>query len=132
MGSPASQTASSPTRRFIDALRDAAAAAAGKGEHIGRVYELREVLGEDGSARWLVTVKDREDLDRVAARAAAWLLTARERDVLVRVADGLSNKQIAAALRIAEVTAENHLTRIFRKAGVTTRAGLLARLLRDE
>jgi DNA-binding NarL/FixJ family response regulator/tetratricopeptide (TPR) repeat protein len=58
-------------------------------------------------------------------------LTARETDVLRLLADGLTNKQIAAALYISDKTAEHHVSRILGKLGVTTRtaAGSLAHRL---
>lgn len=49
-------------------------------------------------------------------------LTARERSILARVATGESNAQIAARLSISEKTVRNHLTTIFDKLGVTSRA----------
>jgi two-component system nitrate/nitrite response regulator NarL len=70
-----------------------------------------------------------EEDDRIAA------LSQREREVLVLLADGLSAKEIAAQLNIAESTAGVHLTRIYEKLGVNKaviavryaiRAGLIA------
>jgi DNA-binding NarL/FixJ family response regulator len=49
-------------------------------------------------------------------------LTPREREVLEQVAQGLSNTQIAATLGVTPKTVRNHLTRVFSKLGVTTRA----------
>jgi DNA-binding NarL/FixJ family response regulator len=49
-------------------------------------------------------------------------LTAREREVLDRVARGLSNGEIAKLLRISEKTVRNHLTTIFAKLGLASRA----------
>jgi DNA-binding NarL/FixJ family response regulator len=49
-------------------------------------------------------------------------LTGRERKVLSLVAAGLSNGEIAAKLFLSEKTVRNHLTRIFDKLGVKTRA----------
>lgn len=53
----------------------------------------------------------------------AWLgtLTPRESDVLRAVARGLSNKEIARELDLAEVTIKLHLSAIFRKMGVRSR-----------
>lgn len=70
-----------------------------------------------------------EEHERVGA------LSQREREVLVLLADGLSAKEIAGRLNIAESTAGVHLTRIYEKLGVNKaviavryaiRAGLIA------
>lgn len=49
-------------------------------------------------------------------------LTRREQETLELLVDGLSNKGIARALDIQEVTVKLHLRSIFRKLGVTNRA----------
>ncbi len=49
-------------------------------------------------------------------------LTARERDLALLISEGLDNAQIAARLSISEKTVRNHITRIFAKLGVETRA----------
>jgi len=49
-------------------------------------------------------------------------LTARERKILEHIARGLSNGEIAAALFISEKTVRNHITSIFDKLRVDTRA----------
>ena len=58
-----------------------------------------------------------------AEGSAAWLaaLTPRESDVLRAVTRGLSNKEIARELDLAEVTIKLHLSAIFRKMGVRSR-----------
>lgn len=53
-------------------------------------------------------------------------LTRREQEVAARLARGLSNREIAAELTIAERTAETHVTRILSKLGLTRRAQLTA------
>jgi len=60
---------------------------------------------------------------RVPEGAPAWLtaLTPRETDVLRATARGLSNKEIARELELAEVTIKLHLSAIFRKMGVRSR-----------
>ena len=57
-------------------------------------------------------------------------LTAREHDVLALVADGLGNREIAAALGISEHTVKFHLASIFGKLGVSTRTEAVQRGLR--
>ncbi|MCE7001957.1 helix-turn-helix transcriptional regulator [Kibdelosporangium philippinense] len=51
-------------------------------------------------------------------------LTRRERQVAELVAEGLSNKDIAARLVIAQRTAEGHVDRILTKLGFSTRTQL--------
>lgn len=53
-------------------------------------------------------------------------LTRRERQVAELVAEGLSNKDIAARLVIAQRTAEGHVQRILTKLGLTSRAQIAA------
>jgi excisionase family DNA binding protein len=59
-------------------------------------------------------------------------LTSRERDVLRLLVDGLSDKEIAAALGISRHTASNHVTAIREKLGVPSRAAVVAIAIRDE
>lgn len=54
-------------------------------------------------------------------------LTDREREVLDVIARGLSNDQIAEALFISPKTVRNHITRIFRKLGVSRRGQAIVR-----
>jgi two-component system NarL family response regulator len=65
---------------------------------------------------------------RLAERVASPSLTAREVGVLELVAKGMSNKEIGAALFVAEDTVKNHLKHIYAKLGVTdrTEAALVA------
>jgi DNA-binding CsgD family transcriptional regulator len=59
--------------------------------------------------------------------ATAWDLKPRQSAILAEVIRGLSNKEIAQALRCAESTVEYHLTCLFKKTGVTSRGALIAR-----
>ena len=65
-----------------------------------------------------------------APPAALGGLSAREREVLQRLLQGRSNAQIAAGLFISEKTVRNHVTHIFEKLGVGSRAEAIV-LLRD-
>jgi len=58
--------------------------------------------------------------------AVGSLLTARERTILDRVARGERNKEIAAALGITERTVKAHLSSIYNKLGVDSRAAAVA------
>jgi DNA-binding CsgD family transcriptional regulator len=58
-------------------------------------------------------------------------LTARELDVARLVAEGRPNKQVAAALFLSEKTVEHHLSRVYAKYGVRSRAELTAVFARE-
>ncbi|OII36668.1 DNA-binding response regulator [Curtobacterium sp. MMLR14_010] len=66
---------------------------------------------------------------RAAAHDPSPAMPPRERDVLVRLARGLSNRQIATELGIAERTVKVHVGSVFRRIGVADRtsAALWAR-----
>ena len=50
------------------------------------------------------------------------LLSEREQDVFQLLLQGRSNKEIASSLEISTKTVEEHLTSIYRKIGVQSRA----------
>jgi DNA-binding NarL/FixJ family response regulator len=56
-------------------------------------------------------------------------LTPRQREVLRLVADGLTDRGIAAALRVSPRTVESHVSAILHKLGVATRQQALRRYL---
>lgn len=62
--------------------------------------------------------------------AAPDALSRRELEVLPLLADGLTNRQIAARLQIAEVTARDHVQRILQKLHVSDRAAAAAMAVR--
>lgn len=53
------------------------------------------------------------------------LLSPKEQEVARALSEGLSNKQIAAKLGIAESTVKNHIYSIYKKCKVTSRTGLI-------
>lgn len=63
------------------------------------------------------------------AASRLWRLTARQAQVLDLVVRGFTNALIADSLGISEGTVEFHLSAIFDKAGVESRAMLIARAL---
>lgn len=53
-------------------------------------------------------------------------LTEREIEVLARLSSGVSNRELARELLVSEATVKSHLSRIYTKLGVDTRAGAVA------
>lgn len=125
---------------------NAAAIRLGDGDRRGRREWLREVLrapvdgvqvtpirgaGEPDDclvvARTDAVVRDASA--RLAATAARWGLTARLTRVLELLSRGASNRAIAAELAISESTVEQHVAAIFDRAGVGSRAAVVAELL---
>ena len=62
-----------------------------------------------------------EELQRFCTAQSPCDLTLREQEVLFHLMEGLSNKGIARALDVREVTVKVHLQKIFRKLGATNR-----------
>jgi DNA-binding NarL/FixJ family response regulator len=97
----------------------------------GPTFEVHPVRHGDLVDRLVVIERSRGALalgDRVQSAAAQWSLTKRQTEVVTLLARGLSNKEIASELGCAEVTVEKHLTETFRRAGVTGRTELAAKL----
>lgn len=56
-------------------------------------------------------------------------LTGREVQILGLLADGLGNKEMARRLLVSEATVKSHLSHIYTKLGVDTRAGAVAKAI---
>jgi DNA-binding CsgD family transcriptional regulator len=85
------------------------------------------IFDELGAALW--AEKARSELARIAGRAAAGdELTPTEQGIAELVAIGKSNKEVAAQLFITPRTVEGHLTHIYAKLGVRSRAELAHRM----
>ncbi len=69
---------------------------------------------------------------RAGAAEELAVLSAREREIAALVAKGLTSPAIAEQLFLSPRTVETHLSRIYRKTGVTSRAALAALQTRDE
>lgn len=85
----------------------------------------------DGAADTFERIGARPDAERVAsvggpAPAAATPLTGREVEVLRLVATGATNRAIAADLRISEKTVARHVSNIFVKLDIPSRAAATA------
>jgi DNA-binding CsgD family transcriptional regulator len=94
-----------------------------------RRAKAREAFGEAlgvfervGSLEWVEVARD--ELARCGGRAVAGGLSASERRVAELVAQGMSNREVAAAAFISPKTVEANLARIYRKLGIHSRAQL--------
>jgi DNA-binding CsgD family transcriptional regulator len=79
-----------------------------------------------GAATWVDTA--RAELGRIGGRSRDDGLTAAERRVATLVAAGKTNREVAAALFLAERTVAGHLTHVYSKLGIRSRTELARRL----
>lgn len=96
-----------------DAALDLAISAASGFDALGAKRSVREVdrlLGELGGRR----------------SAGTGSLTKRETEVLVLVAEGLSNRELAERLFVSEHTVHRHLSNVYTRLGVSSRAAAVA------
>ena len=79
-----------------------------------------------GAASWVQ--KARTELGGIGGRTREEGLTAAERRVALLVAAGRTNREVAAELFLGERTVAGHLTRVYAKLGLRSRAELARRL----
>jgi DNA-binding CsgD family transcriptional regulator len=78
------------------------------------------------AATWVE--KARSELGRIGGRTREEGLTPAERRVAALVAEGRTNREVAAALFVAERTVASHLSHVYAKLGVRSRTELARRL----
>jgi DNA-binding CsgD family transcriptional regulator len=86
---------------------------------------IEAALGEFerlGAATWIE--KARAEFGRIGGRRRIEGLTPAERRVAALAAEGRTNREVAAALFLGERTVETHLSHVYAKLGVRTRAEL--------
>jgi len=87
--------------------------------NLGREAVLEEVIDEA-----LSTGEGLGSAARSQVSPAIAVLTRREREVAALIGQGLTNRQVADALVIAEGTAEKHVANIMSKLGLQSRTQL--------
>jgi DNA-binding CsgD family transcriptional regulator len=91
----------------------------------GRTLTLEEAVGEA-----LTPEKSLSEMDRKTGVPSSdhevGLLSSREREVAILIAQGLTNREIASRLIVAERTAEGHVQSILNKLGFNSRAQIAA------
>ncbi len=88
-----------------------------------QLTEARRLFSELGAAAWVQRV-DRELLVAGGSEKPSGSLTAQEAAVAERAASGLSNKEIAEVLFLSPRTVSTHLSHVFAKLSIVSRAGL--------
>ncbi|WP_333773379.1 helix-turn-helix transcriptional regulator [Streptomyces sp. IBSBF 3136] len=106
----------------------------GQGARAATMWRRAHRIAVGGGARLLVDLAElirpevTEETPKLPAQLAE--LTARELEVAELVARGLSNQDIAGRLHLSRRTVETHLSSIYRKASVPSRAALAGLMTR--
>ena len=90
-----------------------------------RKWEVRPIRGS-GPRDWSLAILRRT----VVSVDRDWKLTRRQSEVLDLVVRGMTNTSISETLSISLGTVEFHISSIFNKVGVDSRAALIARAIR--
>ncbi|MFD6224913.1 helix-turn-helix transcriptional regulator [Nocardia asteroides] len=99
------------------------------GAATNRFAAARTVFAEAGAQRLLAEVTAAQrSLAGSRSPGTATTLTRREREVAELAAQGHTNKDIATHLYLSPRTVEDHLGRVLRKLGLTSRAGIARKL----
>lgn len=94
------------------------------------IEAARDAFETIGASGW--ATRAGAELGRIGGRTRSEGLTAAERRVAVLVAEGKTNREVAAALFLAERTVASHLNHVYAKLGVRSRTELALRLHSDE
>jgi len=115
------------TTEFVAAsLRAGAYGYVFKTARLTELYRAFETLARgDGYASPHIFLHSGPHENRHEAIPPADALTGREREILGHVAHGASSTEIAYKTRITEKTVRTHISHMYRKLGVPTRAGLV-------
>jgi len=100
----------------------------------GKVYMIegsKVCLSDPSSFRWIIVAIDMTThlLEAMRLSMAANEFSRREAEICMMLVSGLSNREIAEKLFIAEFTVKDHVKSIFDKLGVSSRSGIAPKLL---
>lgn len=98
------------------------------GQATSRFASARAVFAAAGAQRLLAETTTAQRRLAGSRSPGATILTRREREVADLAAQGHANKDIAAHLYLSPRTVEDHLGRVLRKLGLTSRAGIARKL----
>ncbi len=96
-----------------------------------RALKLRQHGGEPNYADIMILVERVSQGVRVDQIGETTKLTPREGEVVQLLLEGKTNKEVAVCIEIGEYTVKDHIKRIMKKLEVTTRAGIVAKVLQS-
>ncbi|MGV8075488.1 MAG: response regulator transcription factor [Syntrophobacteraceae bacterium] len=103
----------------------------GEDREVGRKLnrDPQSIVGEIkiGGKQYVIVASEDNEYCEMSSQRLVDILTTRQIQIAALVAAGKVNKQIAYELRISEWTVSTHLSRIFAKLGVDTRAAMVFR-----
>ncbi|MFQ5579579.1 MAG: response regulator transcription factor [Nitrospiria bacterium] len=104
--------------------------------HEGAVYLFRALLLQrdtksQGSTHIMILIEKVSEGVHIEDVRELIKLTQREQIVVQLLSEGKTNKEIAVYMDIGEYTVKDHMKRIMKKLNVTTRAGIVAKILQN-
>ncbi len=104
--------------------------------HEGAVYLFRALLLQRGTERQnsthiMILIERVSEGLRIEDVGDLTKLTQREQIAVQLLSEGKTNKEIAVHMDIGEYTVKDHIKRIMKKLNVTTRAGIVAKILQS-
>ena len=96
-----------------------------------RALKLRQHGVESDHADIMILVERVSHGVRVDQIGETTNLTPREGEVVQLLLEGKTNKEVAVCIEIGEYTVKDHIKRIMKKLEVTTRAGIVAKVLQS-
>lgn len=101
--------------------------------HEGTVYLFRSLLleqhGGSNAEHVMILIEKVSKGVRIDQFVKFTKLTEREQEVVRLLLEGKTNKEVAVSLNIGEYTVKDHIKRIMKKLNVTTRTGIVAKVL---